>query len=38
MPNGWIKQAFVQGFYFEAIAFKRAITMFDCNKVAESIY
>ena len=38
MPNTWIMQAYVQGFYCESVTFKKAVNMFKCVDIAESIY
>ena len=38
MPNSWSKQAYVQGFYFKYILFKKAVNMFERMEIAESIY
>ena len=38
MPNSWSKQAYVQGFDFESITFKKAVNMFEHMEIAESIY
>ena len=29
MPNSWIRQAYVQGFYFESITLKKSAKMFE---------
>ena len=36
MPNGWIRQAYVKRFYFEAV--NQDIDMFYCMKISEYIY
>ena len=38
IPNSCSKQAYVQGFYFETISFKKAVNMFESMEIAESIY
>ena len=38
MPNIWSKQAYVQGFYFRSILFKKAANMFERMEIAESIH
>ena len=38
MPNSWYKHAYVKGFDCESITFKKAINMFECTEIAESIY
>ena len=38
IPNSWSKQAYVQGFYCESITFKKAVNMFDCMEIYDSIY
>ena len=38
MPNSWIKQAYVQGFYWKSITFKTSVNVFDRMEIAESIY
>ena len=38
MPNSWPKQAYVQGFYFETIYFKKAVNMFERMEIGKSIY
>ena len=37
IPNGWSKQAYVQGFYCEYITLKY-LNIFECMEIAESIY
>ena len=37
MPNGWYKQAYVQGFDCESITFKKALNMFERMEISESI-
>ena len=37
-PNSWSKQAYVQGFDCEYITFKKAVIMFECMEIDESIY
>ena len=36
--NGWDKQKFLQGFYFEALSFKKVLNMFERIDIAESIH
>ena len=38
ISNGWIRQAYVQGFYFQAVTLYQAINIFEIMKVAENIY
>ena len=38
MSDGWIIQAYVQGFDFELVLFKQAIIMFERMKTGENIY
>ena len=38
MPNIWSKQAYVQGFDFESITFKKSVNMFERMEISESIY
>ena len=38
MPNSWIKQAYVQFFYWKSIDFKESVKMFECMDISESIY
>ena len=38
MSNSWSKHAYVQGFDFESITFKRVVNMFERMEIAESIY
>ena len=38
MPNSWSKQAYVQGFDYESITFKKSVNMFEQMEIAESIY
>ena len=38
MPNSWSKQAHVQGFDCESITFEKAVNIFECMKIAKSIY
>ena len=38
MYNSWYKQAYVQGFGYESITFKKAINTFERMKIVESIY
>ena len=38
MTNGWSKKAYVQGFDFESITFKKYVNMFERMEIAESIY
>ena len=38
MPNRWSKQAYVQGFHFESITFKKAVNMFERMEIAKYIY
>ena len=33
MPNRWIKQEHVQGFYCESITFKADVNMFECMEI-----
>ena len=37
MPNGWYKQAYVQGFDCESITFKKVLNMFERMEISESI-
>ena len=37
MPNGWYKQAYVQGFDCESTTFKKALNMFERMEISESI-
>ena len=38
LPNSWSNQAYVQGFYYESIYFKKSVNMFDRMEITESIY
>ena len=38
MPNIWSKQAYVQGFDYESITFKKDANMFERMNISESIY
>ena len=38
IPNGWSKQAYLQGFSFESVPFKKAINMFEHMEISEKIY
>ena len=38
MPNSYSKQAYVQGFNYENISFKKAVNVFEHTEIAESIY
>ena len=38
MPNIWSKHAYVQDFDFDSITFKKAINMFECMEITDSIY
>ena len=38
MSNRWSKHAYIQGFDFEYITFKRDVNMFECMEISESIY
>ena len=38
IPNGWIKQAYVQGFYCGPIALKTFVNIFERTEIAESIH
>ena len=38
MPDSWSKQAYIQGFDSESINFIKAVDMFECMEIAESIY
>ena len=38
MPNGWSKQAFVQGFDPETITFLKSVNMFENMENFETIY
>ena len=38
MPNGWSKQAYMKGFYYRSITFKKAVNMFERLDMTESIY
>ena len=38
MPNGWYKQAYVQGFDCGFISFKKYVNMFERMEIAEYIY
>ena len=38
IPNGWSRQVYVQGFYFEAVTLKQAIRMFERMDIYENIY
>ena len=38
MPNSWIKQAYVQGFDFDYITFKKSFDTFGRMEISESIY
>ena len=37
MPKIWYTQVFVQGFNCESITFKKAVNMFECMEISESI-
>ena len=38
MPTSWSKHDYVKGFDCESITFKKDVNMFECMKIAESIY
>ena len=38
MPNSWSKEAYVQGFDWKSISFKKVVNMFERREIAESIY
>ena len=38
IPNIWSKQAYVKGFGFESITFKKAVNIFERMEINESIY
>ena len=38
MPNFWIIQMYVQGFYFETVTCKQVINIFEIMEIAEGIY
>ena len=38
MPNSWIKQAYVQGFYCESITVLKSVDMFERVDIPEYIY
>ena len=38
MPNGWSKQAFVQGFDLETITFLKSVNMFENMEIFETMY
>ena len=38
MPNSWSKQAYVQGFDWKSISFKKDSNMFERVEIAEYIY
>ena len=38
MPNGWSKQAFVQGFDLETITLLKSVNMFENMEIFETIY
>ena len=38
VPKIWYKQAYIQGFDCESIAFKKAVNMFEHIETADSIY
>ena len=37
-PNGWDRQAYVKGFDFEAVTFKKYINIIECMEIDENIY
>ena len=38
MSNGWSRQAYVQGFYFEDFIFKQAISTLEIMQIVGNIY
>ena len=38
MPNGWSRQAYVQGFDYESITFKKYVNMFERMETTEYTY
>ena len=38
MSTSWSKQAYVQSFDCETISLKKAVNIFECMEIAESIY
>ena len=38
IPNIWSKQAYVKGFDFESITFKKVVNMFERMEINESVY
>ena len=38
MPNGWNTKAYMQGFDCENIPFENDVNVFECIKIAETIY
>ena len=38
IPKSWGKKDFLQGFYFEAVTFKKEINMFERLDIVEYIY
>ena len=38
MPNSWSKQAYIKGFDWEFITFKKAVNIFERMEISESIY
>ena len=38
MHTSWSKQAYVQGFHYEPITFKKAVNMYEHMEIAKSIY
>ena len=38
MPNGCIRQTYVQGFYFDSVTFKQEIIMYENMEISSSVY
>ena len=38
VPNGWAKQAYIQGWYFEMKSYKATCELFEIMGVVEKIY